>query len=252
MHVLDNPVWHALTGPQSALGTVTPRSARFDPEVSPFGAVAGSPTDDAWTELAAIVGPTGQVTLTGDTPLPPSGWDVVVRIEGVQMVGDGVAAVIGPEPPGQPPAIGSGPRLEPLAAADVPDMLALVADTRPGPFLPRTVEFGGYLGVRDGTRLVAMAGQRLRPPGYAEVSAVATDPAHRGRGLARQLVLAVADGIIRRGEVPFLHASAGNTGAIRLYESLGFTLRRQVTFVVMVPAGRGRAGRPIIPPVPAG
>jgi predicted GNAT family acetyltransferase len=49
-------------------------------------------------------------------------------------------------------------------------------------------------------------------------------------GLAKQVVLAVADTIIGRGDTPFLHALLDNTAAIRLYESLGFTTRRPVTF----------------------
>ena len=84
---------------------------------------------------------------------------------------------------------------------------------------------------------MALAGERLRPPGHAEISAVTTDPDHRRRGLARRLVLAVADDIVRRGETPFLHASATNVNAIRLYEALGFALRRTVTFQVLEAEG---------------
>ncbi|MFD9074916.1 GNAT family N-acetyltransferase, partial [Streptomyces lasiicapitis] len=97
-------------------------------------------------------------------------------------------------------------------------------------FRERTIELGTYLGIRHEGALVAMAGERLHPPGWTEISAVCTDPAHRGRGLASRLVLAVAYGIRERGETPFLHTAARNTGAIRLYESLGFRLRRHIPF----------------------
>jgi predicted GNAT family acetyltransferase len=117
-------------------------------------------------------------------------------------------------------------------------MLDLVARTRPGPFLPHTIELGGYLGIRRSGALVAMAGERLLPPDWSEISAVCTDPAFRGQGLATRLTLAVANAITDRGDMPFLHAAADNISAIRLYESLGFRLRRQATFVVMrVPHG---------------
>jgi len=43
-------------------------------------------------------------------------------------------------------------------------------------------------------------------------------------------VRAVAAGIRERGETPFLHTSAGNVTAIRLYESIGFELRRRTDF----------------------
>ena len=90
---------------------------------------------------------------------------------------------------------------------------------------------GAYLGIRDGDgALVAMAGERLHPPGWTEISAVCTDPSARGRGLATRLVRALAHGSRQRGETPFLHCAATNRGAIGLYESLGFRLRRSVDF----------------------
>ncbi|WP_408996793.1 GNAT family N-acetyltransferase, partial [Streptomyces scabiei] len=137
--------------------------------------------------------------------------------------------------------------------ADVPEILDLVARTAPGPFLKRTVELGTCLGIRDRGRLIAMAGERsemgvppaggwgrIHPPGWTEISAVCTDPHHRGRGLATRLVRAVAAGIRDRGETPFLHAAADNVTAIRLYESIGFTLRRRSTTVAVRSPGAPR------------
>jgi predicted GNAT family acetyltransferase len=43
----------------------------------------------------------------------------------------------------------------------------------------------------------------------------------------------VAGAILARGEIPFLHSYAHNTGAIALYQSLGFALRREVTMTVL-------------------
>jgi len=73
-----------------------------------------------------------------------------------------------------------------------------------------------------------MAGERMKPDGYTEVSGVCTHPDHRGRGYARALMRHVAQRILDRGEQPFLHAYASNRGAIALYESLGFTVLREV------------------------
>jgi ribosomal protein S18 acetylase RimI-like enzyme len=149
----------------------------------------------------------------------------VMNVAGVQLVDNGVAATHDDE------AVLLEPR-------DVPEMLELVGRTKPGPFLPRTIELGTYLGIRRGGSLIAMAGERLHPPGWTEISAVCTDPAFRGQGLAARLVLAVAAGIRARNETPFLHAAAENVTAIRLYESLGFTLRRRTSFLaVKVPTG---------------
>ena len=121
----------------------------------------------------------------------------------------------------------------PLGAADVPEMLELVAQTEPGPFLKRTIELGDYLGVRRDGALVAMAGERFQLDGWTEISAVCTKPDHRGQGLATWLMGALIAGIQRRSERAFLHVLSTNTGAIRLYEDLGFTLRRHVSIRVL-------------------
>jgi predicted GNAT family acetyltransferase len=116
------------------------------------------------------------------------------------------------------------PKLEviPLSPADVPEMLQLVEATQPGPFAPRTIELGRYVGVRDRGRLVAMAGERLSLEGYTEVSAVCTDPEFRGQGLGEGLVRVIGSGIQRAGRIPFLHVLEANLGAIGLYQKLGF------------------------------
>lgn len=217
-HVLDNPVWAALAGPHAHLAQIHGSAARYRPDVALFATLRPDAHDPgrAWADLACVAGPGALVALT-DTSGPPDGWETVLSIDGVQLIDVGLRAAADAE------AVRLGP-------ADVPEMLDLVARTEPGPFLPRTIELGTYLGIRRDGALVAMAGERLRPPGFTEISAVCTDPAYRGQGLATRLIRAVAAGIRARGETPFLHASGSNTAAVRLYESLGFTLRRRTLF----------------------
>jgi predicted GNAT family acetyltransferase len=124
-----------------------------------------------------------------------------------------------------------------LGPDDVPEMLDLVARAQPGPFAPRTIELGRYLGLRHEGALIAMAGERLQLPGWVEISAVCTDPAHRGRGLGTALVRAVSAGIRERGATPFLHTAASNERAIRLYRSLGFTKRRDISILDLTRLG---------------
>jgi predicted GNAT family acetyltransferase len=78
-----------------------------------------------------------------------------------------------------------------------------------------------------------MAGERLRFPGYTEVSGVCTHPEFRGRGLARRLSAVVAAGIEARGEQAFLHSWKTNQPAIALYEGLGFRVRTEVNVAVL-------------------
>ncbi|MGY1577846.1 GNAT family N-acetyltransferase [Streptomyces sp. MN13] len=217
-HVLDHPARAALTGPHAHFAERHGRILRYPVDVTPWLALPDEPDARDWADLAALAGPGGEVPLLGYRGPVPDDWEITFRMPGVQYVDAGLAAAPDPE-------------AVPLGPADVPEMLDLVARTRPGPFLPRTIELGDYLGIRRDGVLVAMAGERLRPPGWTEISAVCTDPVVRGEGLATRLILAVAHGIRERGETPFLHTGADNTGAIRLYESLGFRLRRTTAFL---------------------
>jgi GNAT superfamily N-acetyltransferase len=216
---LDNVVWAALTGPQARFARRLGRAARFDPEVSPFLGLADTRDPAAWADLRTLIGPGPDLFVAGVDVVPPPGWSRVGGLGGVQMTGADAAGVADPE------AVRLGP-------ADVPEILDLVERTRPGPFAKRTIDLGAYLGLRRDGRLVALAGERLRVPGWTEISAVCTDPAYRGQGLAARLVRAVVAGIRDRGDRPFLHAVATNAGAIRLYENLGFRLRTPVMFGV--------------------
>jgi ribosomal protein S18 acetylase RimI-like enzyme len=214
---LDNVAWASLAGAHARFAEVNGLAARFDPEVSPFTALADNADPAAWRDLVELVGPGVDIFVAGPRLVPPPGWAQVGGLPGVQMTGAAVAGERDPE-------------AVVLGEADVPEILDLVERTKPGPFRKRTIELGTYLGIRREGRLIAMAGERLRVPGWTEISAVCTDPAFRGEGLAARLTRAVAAGIQDRGEQPLLHAAAENTNAIRLYEHLGFALRTPVTF----------------------
>ncbi|RAK61656.1 hypothetical protein DJ021_02430 [Phenylobacterium hankyongense] len=136
---------------------------------------------------------------------------------------------------GTAPAVPAHEPFQPLGTDDVPDMLALTAATEPGPFGPRTIEMGRYLGVRSGDgRLAAMAGQRLALDGFTEISAVCTDPSFRGQGHARALVATLASQVIEGGKLAFLHVKTEN-GAKVVYGKLGFEVRRPIQYTVLTP-----------------
>jgi ribosomal protein S18 acetylase RimI-like enzyme len=225
-HPLDRPVWSCLTGAQSHLAQGDGAAWRIDPDYGPFAA-ARDTGEDAQTALAALVpGPDDAVCLVEPEEWPaPAGLEYVRRGELLQMV------AANPRMPE-----GDDPRVVRLGDADAAEMTALALATEPGPWGHRTHRFGDFFGIRIDGRLAAMAGERMRPGGFAEVSGVCTWPEFRGRGLAAALIGQVVRGFVARGETPFLHSYADNFGAIRLYEALGFRARRTMALTVLARA----------------
>ena len=217
-HPLDRPIWSMLTGRQAHLAEGGPQAFRIDRGYGVFG-VAADAGAEAQEALAALVPEDGELWIVeGEAwPVPPGTLEVKRAIL-TQMVAEG--------PP--PPTRDGEPAIVSLGDADAADMTVLADHAQPGPWGPKTHSYGPFFGVREDGRLLAMAGQRILVPGMAEVSGVSTWADCRGRGLARALIAHVMRAMVARGEVPFLHSYADNAGAIGLYESLGFRIRRQV------------------------
>jgi len=216
--VLDSPAWSSLTGTHRHLAIGNEHVLRYPEDVSPFVGVRDWDHPDVWDAIMDVFGHDAIVSVSHADPLLPEGWRPEFSIPGVQLV--------------QTERLAPRPETEAveLGAADSADMLALIERTRPGPFEARTHEMGRYVGIRREGQLIAMAGERLHPAGWTEISAVAVHPEHRRQGLASRLVLDVAFHIQQRGDRALLHASAANTSAIAGYEKLGFALRRRLTF----------------------
>jgi ribosomal protein S18 acetylase RimI-like enzyme len=229
--LLDNPIWNSLTSHRSNFAEGGDLARRFRSEIGPLAGIKDQ-SPEAYAELGGLLSPGEYAVLFLDSaPTPPPGWRVHVHSSGDQMI-----CIAGR---GEPHGDSGGEfGIQPLDEADVPEMLELTALTDPGPFRARTIELGGFLGIREDGRLAAMAGLRLAMPGYAEVTAVCTHPDFRGRGYARALVSAVARTIHERGETPILHVYSANTAAIRVYEGLGFVLRRKLHVAIVVPPSR--------------
>jgi predicted GNAT family acetyltransferase len=221
---LDRPVWNALTSNWAPLAEGGPGALRLAAPYGVFAALADG-SEESLAELAALVPADGAIALVEAEP-PPAVPGTAVEAHMIwQMAAEALTEA--PEPD-----FAWGP----LSDADGPQMLALATLTRPGPFFERTHQLGEFIGVKVGDRLVAMAGERMRMPGFTEVSGVCTHPDHRGHGYAGGLSRIVAGRIFARGEIPFLHAYAHNTAATGLYETLGFSLRRQMHMRVLTPS----------------
>ncbi len=220
-HLLDRPVWNALTSRQAHLARGDARALRFAPDYGLFAAGADL-TAASLAGLAPLIPPDAGIALveTAAVEAPP-GTTVLQHRAIHQMVAQRIA----------PDMVDFA--VVPLGDADAAEMLALATLTEPGPFFRRTHQLGDFVGVRQDGRLVAMAGERMKPEGFTEVSGVCTHPGFRGRGYAGGLMRIVAGRIAARGETPFLHVWADNPGAIALYETLGYRLRRALVLTVL-------------------
>lgn len=222
--LLDNPGWHSLNSYHRPLAIWGEIVARYQPNVL-FGAAMPTYDPPGFEDLRTLVADEEVIGLIMDTaPAEFSGWEIL-RMDPLHQM---ICKELRPAP---------GVDAVELTPDDVPEMLELVALTEPGPFLPGTIKLGNYFGVRQEGQLIAMAGQRLHLPGFCEISAVCTHPDYRGRGYAGGLTTLIAQKIVARGEIPFLHVELSNDAAARLYRKLGFRKRREVFVGILSRAG---------------
>ena len=216
---LDNPIWHALTGPQCAVAFGSGLARHYPRDMAPFSAIAEA-TDAAYRDLARDLpaGVEARLFRPADEA-PPAGWRPLSSRPILQMV-------LARDPPPRPDLLLQA-ELRELAEPDLPAMLELAALAKPGPFDRRTPALGTFVGILHGGRLVAMAGERIRLDRHVEISAVATHPSLRGRGFAAALTLTLCRRAIARGGTPFLHVFPDNPAA-KLYERLGFATRTRL------------------------
>ncbi len=211
-HILDNPAWSALTGRHASLAIGEGPVWRYPADVSPFAAIE---TPSALPVLTERMTEGETAVLWAPNALSiPDGLDLVICFPILQMA-----------------AFDFRPTwLEddalPLGETDVDDMIELTTLTKPGPFAHKTRLMGNYIGIREQGRLAAMAGERMKPDGYTEVSAICVHPDHLGRGHARRLTSIMGRRYVADGKVPFLNVLPDNAPAIGLYQSLGFATRR--------------------------
>lgn len=218
IEALDNPFWSALATRHRAVALRHGDVARYPAAYAPFLGVAG-PEADVGAALEALVAPGETVLMLGVFPSRlPAGWQVEPFADLAQMVCDG------------PIEVADGPEAIELGEAHRADVLALTALVYPHYFRLRTMELGRYLGIyRDG-RLAAMIGERLGTDAHREMSAICTHPDFNGLGYARRLTALLTNDTLRQGRLPFLHVSHDNVRARRMYQRLGYRLRRDIPF----------------------
>jgi GNAT superfamily N-acetyltransferase len=224
LSLLDNPIYHALGHAHATLALGDQRARRYPPVIGPLAGIR-EPTTECIAALPALAEPGDTIVLFLNAPIPtPPGLTLALDGSLDQMLcpvdSPNIAqALTRPLP--------DAAILRPLTPADYPAMVDLAHLTEPGPFRHHTAELGEFFGILTGTRLLAMAGERTRVPGFTEVSGVCTHPDARGRGYAHTLIARVHQQIRARGDLPYLHSWSSNASAIAVYQRLGYTLRRQ-------------------------
>jgi predicted GNAT family acetyltransferase len=212
-HPLDNTIWNALNSGNKSIAIGSEKAKYFSKDVSPFVSVE-EPTNSNFEELYNLL-PVGYFLFPSIVERTfPQPWKTVGVVKILQMVCETPIREVDKDV-----------AILPLSDEHIPQMLALTKLTNPGPFAERTIEFGHYRGIFDGDRLIAMAGQRMNPEPYAEISAVCTHPDYLGNGYAAKLLMYHVDRIKTLGQIPYLNVIIENTRAIALYKSLGFVTR---------------------------
>ena len=221
-HLLENPVYNALLSGDKLLSFGTENVKFFDEQISPFAGFDES-YNKGFDDLYEIL-PAGRKILYAipNTISQPPGWQFQHEIEGLQFVYEAANEIRN-----------DFSNVLPLNEEHVDQMMQLAAITKPGPFGPKTIDFGCYYGIFEGEELVAMTGQRLHVHNYTEISAVCTLPGHTGKGYAHTLLMHQLQLILQQGQQPFLHVRADNNRAIELYQRIGFIVSRQMNFYFM-------------------
>jgi ribosomal protein S18 acetylase RimI-like enzyme len=220
MHPLDHPIWTALTTRQQGLAEGGALVRRYPPAIGPFAAMVDR-SPETFAALGALMSPSDLAVLfTPDPVTAPAEFKTLLAKTGEQMIGTPAETSAGTT------------EVVTLGADDVPAMMELTKLTNPGPFA-RTHELGRFFGIRIDGQLVAMAGERMKPANYTEITAVCVHPSHRGCGYAQMLLGAVSRQISARGEIPFLHVFSDNDSAIALYQRQGMEIRRRLWVTVL-------------------
>jgi predicted GNAT family acetyltransferase len=210
-----------LTTRQQALAEGGALARRYPTAVTPFADMVDM-SPRSFAALAAMMSESEiAVLFTPDPVTAPAEFTIRLAETGEQMIGTPAQSAI------------PGLHIVTLGAGDVPEMLALTELTKPGPFSARTHELGTFLGIRVDGKLVAMAGERMKPDNYTEMTAICVHPSHRGHGYGQALLGAIAAQICGRGEIPFLHVFSNNSSAIALYRRQGMEIRRRLHVTVL-------------------
>lgn len=217
IQILDNPVWNALHTTNQQLATGNEQAKYIKRDVGLFAGLRSNSVEEL-VSLKTLLPAGGAVILfvPNEITIPPT-WKIKLKRDILQMIYNKKEV-----------AIVDRNGIISLNDRHIPAMLELTHMTNPGPFFQRTIDLGNYEGIFDGDKLIAMTGRRLQPDPFIEVSAVCTHPLYTGKGYGAKLVKSQVGSILNESKTPFLHLYPDNTAALKLYEKIGFTVRKNM------------------------
>jgi predicted GNAT family acetyltransferase len=220
-HHLSNPVWQALSSRQKQFNIGTNTVKFYPADIAPFVGLKNWDEHDMQDMMKNLPSSRSYSVMIAKNISLPDNVKVVFTAPLYQMYCSAFK-----------PYLLESQHVRTLTQEDVPLMISLTDKAKPGPFFKRTIEMGKYIGLFDGEKLVAMAGERLKVPGHTEISAICTDPDYNGKGYASFLSTLICQHVIAEGNIPILHVKSENTRAIEVYRKLGFEISADVFFAI--------------------
>jgi GNAT superfamily N-acetyltransferase len=217
LNKLDNPVWHSLNESHKDFALEFEDFKFYRPEVCAFGGFIEKQTSErALDQYAAL---TDSFYVVGEQPEFGNKLVIIKNLVCLQMLLEKPVVMEVTEE-----------IVELRSTKQQTELFNLVNLVQPGYFKAKSSELGQYFGIYKNRELVAVTGERMKMHEFTEVSAVVTHPAHTGKGYAKQLIKHTCEKIFKEHKTPYLHVAETNIGAIKLYEKLGFTIRRKISF----------------------
>lgn len=213
---LDNPVWNSLSEGHQEFSVNYKHIKFYHPDYCPFGGY--ETTEDLSRHIDEYSKLVNNFFIVGRKPALSGYMHLKQELVCLQMV---ILNRIELEVKEDVKA---------LTTDDTEVLYQLVNLVQPGYFKRKTALLGSYFGIFKNEELVSVTGERMKMNDFVEVSAIVTHPDHTGRGLATQLIAHTVNNIFNQNRTPYLHVVETNTGAIKLYEKLGFRTRQKISF----------------------
>jgi len=216
-HKLDNPAWNSLNEIHQDFAINYKAAKFYNPKFCPFG--ASIDTDAATEGINIYAQLINSFFVIGEKPIVDSYLNIKKELVCNQML--------------LKSKININLREEIIWLKDIQqkqELSSLVNLVQPGYFKENTVDLGRYFGIYKDNKLVAVSGERMKMNEFTEISAIVTHPKYTRKGYAKQLIKYTTDKVFQEGKSPYLHVLETNVHAIQLYEKLGFTTRRKISF----------------------